>query len=149
LLEIAHRITGFAEGWFEGEQFHVVSALGLKALIDEILQASFESLDRTDDKAPPLKVSFSNASLRLDWWRDDFSGGAIFKTWAGQQKIEAIVSNLMENSKLAMERENVTANILHCTVATEDIPLYFNSVTGSHSNSIDVGYALDVLRGNK
>lgn len=149
LLELAHRITGHAQGWFEDNQFHIDAALTLRELVDQTLEAAIESLNKDDDKAPPLLLQGECFSLRLDWWNDPYAGGGTFKTWAGQQKVEVILRKQMEDLKsLARDMDDLT-DLLHGQSSSGAVPFYFNSITGSYSSSLDVGYSLDAISGSQ
>lgn len=149
LLELAHRITGHAQGWFENLRFHLKTSLSLKELVDQVLNASIESQNKDDDKAPPLLLKGECFLLRIDWWNDTYAGGSTFKTWAGQQKVESILRKQMEDLKSMVCDADDLSNLLHGQCGTGAVPFYFNSITGSYSSSLDVGYSIDAISGNQ
>jgi len=150
LLEIAHRLTGQAQGWFRNEdrEFCICADSSLEAIVQTILDATIQSLDEKDDKAPPLHFQASTFSMRLDWWNDTLAGGSVLKTWAGQQRVEVIYEKLRVNLRKVYE-QGISPNILAISLCDDSIPFYLNSVTGTHSSSIDVGYSLNALNGNQ
>src|SRR4051812_46148510 len=75
LLELADRLRGDAEGWFEGREFLIRGGGELSDLVREASRASLAPLDPDDSTATPIQIGEPFRSLRLDWWRDDRAGG--------------------------------------------------------------------------
>ena len=71
------------------------------------------------------------------------AGGKIFKTWAGQQSIMDIVSDLRG---LLPPSELPPESWLQRTAVTECMPLNFDSDLGGAGADVDVGFSFDPLK---
>jgi CRISPR-associated protein Csb3 len=147
LLELGHRKWSNAEGWFEGESFHIACAGSLTELLAAIAGAPPLQLDRDDDMASPLFLP-ALFSLRLDWWTDDQGGGSVFKTWAGQQKVVRIAAAM----HAALGAGNWSGDTLFETGAllydavdkNKPVePFYFDCRRAAQAHSLDVGFSAD------
>lgn len=82
--------------------------------------------------------------MLIDWFADTRSGGSRFKTWAGQQGVLEI-STEMQRLLSDDAYENVTGDKLFSIAVGDSIGFNFDSALGSHSSAIDVGFVLDPL----
>jgi CRISPR-associated protein Csb3 len=88
LLELAHRLSPGAEGWFTDRSFGVVADgdAQLVSILNYLRSAEIRSDDAAaDDSACPVRIG-KPFDLRVDWWLDEFGVGAKLKTWSGRQK---------------------------------------------------------------
>lgn len=169
LLELAHRISAGAEGWFEGGLFRVrggaeamealrsceidntmtqeqkrrreeLGAMGQKALkADAELEAAKKELDRLWRESA---VMFGAPfHLRVDWFQDGRSGGQSLKTWAGKQSTIDTVRQLR-----ALIPEPSGADWFRPIQPSKSVPLYFDSDLGGASRDLDVGFSFDPLK---
>ena len=80
LLELADRLWGGAEGWFDDGMFMLrpvgspARATDLRALLAAIAGGALDQLDPDDDCASPLRLG-PPFEMRLDWWHDEVAGG--------------------------------------------------------------------------
>lgn len=117
-----------------------LSAMGQKALkADPALEGEKKSLDGLWRESP---VVFGEPfGFQVDWFRDDRSGGKRFKTWAGQQSIVDIVTDL--RSFLP----EPTGTDWFCPGEPSDsVPLNFDSNLGGAGADVDVGFSFDPLK---
>lgn len=91
----------------------------------------------------PLQLG-SPIGIRLDWWRDDRSGGSRFKTWAGQQSVIEI-AKAMKAPIESGDFRNLTIEEWFAKTISEGVPFNFDADLGPQSTSIDVGFSLDPL----
>jgi CRISPR-associated protein Csb3 len=84
--------------------------------------------------------------LRADWFLDDRSGGNAFKTWAGQQSVLDIASNMKrlvqecDFSRISYE------DLLFWTKNSDSVPFNFDSDLGGVGSDLDVGFSFDPLK---
>ena len=80
----------------------------------------------------------------VDWFADTRSGGSRFKTWAGQQSVLEITT---EMQRLIADDAYHCANgsSLFSIAVGDSIGFNFDAALGSHSSAIDVGFVLDPL----
>lgn len=83
LLELADRLLGSAEGWFERGRFRIAGDGDLASLVGRIARVELRQVDREDNTSSPIEMMLPDRSLRLDWWLDDRAGGKDLKVWAG------------------------------------------------------------------
>jgi CRISPR-associated protein Csb3 len=84
-------------------------------------------------------------NLRVDWWGDQHSGGADFKTWAGKQFVIDLVRGLQIPLRSKTWSSLVSERWLFEQAHDGHLPLYFDADIGAQSSSIDVGFSLDSL----
>jgi CRISPR-associated protein Csx14 len=129
LLEIADRIYGGAEGWFEEGKFLISTSGSLEGVLNALVEHMPDALTQLDNGlgvAPiiaPLKLRFDDSSDRLvlDAWsktiRKDNEVMVIanhpWQFWSGQQTpqqiwyaLSAALKNQMKN-KVALDSENL------------------------------------------
>jgi CRISPR-associated protein Csb3 len=98
---------------------------------------SLESLRRE------LPIVFAGGlSLLIDWFTDEFGGGARFKTWAGQQSVLDIVRAMHDGlSKAGVNDDSAVWN----TARHIGLPFFFDSDLGGQGSALDVGFSFDPL----
>ncbi len=154
LLELADRLWKGAEGWFEQSVF-CLRQLGSKgqtqlgALLREVSKTSLEQLDREDDMSSPMELA-APFMLRLDWWKDEATGGDQLKVWAGRMRgwrIARAMQATLDNAELHIEDL-----FDHGTVVYEPEkpdkkvePFYFDSRRGANALALDIGFMPDAL----
>ncbi|RJO66009.1 MAG: type I-U CRISPR-associated protein Cas8c [Myxococcales bacterium] len=150
LLEIADRIWGGAEGWFEGEGFALRSCIADSLadakdmrLTNVIPKLCFESLDPGDEYSPPLALRAS-IEIRLDWWKDDQAGGSRLKTWAGQQKVINIAEGMKREAEAMLSRPSW--EWLQHRDDSSELPFNFDSDLGGMGSDRDLGFSMDPLK---
>lgn len=111
-------------------------ALGLE---DE--KKALESLRREE----PI-VLHGGVSLRIDWFRDEHSGGSRFKTWAGQQSVLDITAAMHSGLKAISD---LSESILWKSVRDGGLPFYFDSELGGQGSGLDIGFVFDALAGSE
>jgi len=80
--------------------------------------------------------------LQIDWFLDERSGGNSFKTWAGQQSIVDIVSDLRQ----LMPPSNSDSATWLETTSSACVPLNFDSNLGGAGADVDIGFSFDPLK---
>jgi CRISPR-associated protein Csb3 len=106
-----------------------------RGLEDE--KKELESLRREE----PI-VLLGDVSLRIDWFRDENSGGSRFKTWAGQQSVLEIASAMKDGAQAAqIETEAGLWN----SVRGIGLPFNFDSDLGGQGSALDIGFSFDPL----
>ena len=177
LFELADRLWGRVESWFEpdafcmstpdGQQFNNLltsikqltvantmtedQSVRLAELSDlrkqklapeqEAEKKALESLRREE----PIVLS-GPLSIRIDWFRDGFSGGSRFKTWAGQQSVIDIATAMHGGiSLLALDSELT----LFQAGRGIGLPFNFDSDLGGQGSALDIGFSFDPLAGSE
>jgi CRISPR-associated protein Csb3 len=79
--------------------------------------------------------------LQVDWFLDDRSGGKRFKTWAGQQSIIDIVSDLRN-----LLPEPAGTDWFRPGAPSDSLPLNFDSNLGGAGSDVDIGFSFDPLK---
>ncbi len=152
LLELADRLWPGAEGWFENNAF-AVSCEGGASVADflgTVASAAIEPVDRGDPAASAIGCRLGTASILLDWWRDEASGGQRLKTWAGRQSAWQILT--LMTAKAAEGAATHPYNPFNFSAAVYDIvdgrakaktisPFYFDSRRAG--SSLDAGFSAD------
>jgi hypothetical protein len=151
LLEIADRLWGEVEGWFERGEF-LISAIGrLSDLIRTLSSVELIPLDPDDATASRIEIALKSRSLRLDWWQDERAGGKNLKVWAGTMESVRIAramqhclrderfhtASLFDVGVIAYDRDNVQKKVE---------PFYFDARRGPNAHSRDVGFSPNDLQ---
>jgi len=167
LLELAARLWGDVEGWFDGGEFLLraispVGAIALPTLVDAIFDADLRDLDPADERESPISIA-APFDLRLDWWRDRASGGREFKVWAGSMGVGPIAramrsvlgrpeyrtADLLQEDAVVFgpsgNKKKRRAAISLGVVPVDREPFYFDARRGSAARAIDVGFSTDSL----
>ena len=167
LLELADRLWGFAEGWFETGAFHIRTQ-DAGASLPKILQAArnlqlseysglspAEEGDKeeedSDDETGSLTIA-SPISIQLDWWEDKS-----IKTWAGsmkESKIFLAMCNAIDPQCTdPFDQGGVVFDVPSSQAKKTNPgkngkkrePFYFDARRGASAWSIDVGFSTDAL----
>ncbi|HUU00538.1 MAG TPA: hypothetical protein VM425_03760 [Myxococcota bacterium] len=158
LLELADRLWGGAEAWFEPGAFITrpladknasPTDLCLGDLLNAIASASLHQVDPDDDTASPIILG-TPFNLRLDWWADERAGGKRLKVWAGSMRCARIaraMQAVLQRPELQDEAMLDHAVIVYDTLVAEKKvePFYFDARRGSNALSLDVGFSTDKL----
>jgi CRISPR-associated protein Csb3 len=151
LLELADRLWGGAEGWFEVGAFCIASAGALSDLIECVSTAEVQQLDPEDNTGSPMKIGNPFRPLRLEWWHDERAGGKDLKVWAGTMESVRIAQAM----QCAMRDERfLTAELLNVGVVAYDRdnpsnkvePFYFDARRTPNAHSRDVGFSPNDLK---
>jgi CRISPR-associated protein Csb3 len=161
-----------AEGWFEPRNFHLRCKPSFCDMVDTLRQGrvvntmsaaqnarlqELSSMSRKDREKAELEdekkaldalrreepiVLESSFVLRVDWFRDEYSGGSRFKTWAGQQSVLDIAT-AMHASLSCVDRE--VESTLWNSVRGGGLPFNFDSDLGGQGSALDIGFSFDPL----
>lgn len=145
LLELANRMWPRSVGWFEAETFVIANAGSTVELILAALQAPLIQLEPEDDMTSPLLLG-GPFGVRLDWWNDVLSGGATFKTWAGQQKVVSIAGGMQDSARTTNWGEVKRGSELQLRKSCESLPFNFDANLGGLGSDRDVGFSFDPLK---
>ncbi len=152
LLELADRLCPGAEGWFENDAFAISSEdeASVAHILETTASATIEPVDRNDPATSAIRCRLGTASILLDWWRDEVSGGQRLKTWAGRQSAWQIFRLMV--AKSAESTAELSHDPLNFSTAIYDIidgkpkaktisPFYFDSRRAG--SSLDAGFSAD------
>lgn len=109
-----------------------------------ILEAEKKQLDEMWRAAPILL--HEPFDLRMDWFLDERSGGNAFKTWAGQQSVLDIASNMKRLVKECDLNQIPHEELLFWTKNSDSVPFNFDSDLGGVGSDLDVGFSFDPLK---
>ena len=146
LLELADRLLGGAEGWFDRRQFGIRADGDLPGLIRAIAAIELSQVDPGDNTSSPIEMNLPRRPLRLDWWLDDRSGGKELKVWAGTMESVRIALAM----QFAMRDDRFVSEALldqGCIAYDPDDlkkkvePYYFDVRRGPNAHSRDVGFS--------
>ncbi len=157
LLELADRLWHGVEGWFEDGTFLVrLADVGasvepsLSALLRAVAETALLQVDANDDYSSPIELP-SPFELRVDWWKDNRTGGDQLKVWAGSMR-SARIARAMQHVLQRPEVQN-DALLDYGTVVYDPSepdkkvePFYFDARRGSSAQAIDIGFAPDSLQ---
>jgi CRISPR-associated protein Csb3 len=176
LLELADRLWPGAEGCFEGREFYLRSSGSFGDLIDVLRQATVDNTMTPAQKARLKELSsiskkernklgleeekksldalrreepivvHSTFDMRIDWFRDEYSGGSRFKTWAGQQSVLEIATAMHAG---LMYVDPSVESALWNDVRGGGLPFNFDSDLGGQGSALDVGFSFDPLGGSE
>jgi CRISPR-associated protein Csb3 len=172
LLELADRLWPGAEGWFEDRTFCLQFSSSLGDLMNSLRQAvvtntmsnkhcsrlnelsnmqkrdreraGFEEEKKMLDalrREEPI-VFQSLFGLRIDWFRDEYSGGSRFKTWAGQQSVLDITKAM--HAGLGQVDAAVESTLWN-SARGAGLPFNFDSDLGGQGSALDIGFSFDPL----
>ena len=120
-----------------------LSALGTKQVRTRGFEEEKKYLDMLWREAP--LVLRTPVNLRLDWFIDERSGGAVFKTWAGQQSVIDIARDLKEGVSRADWKEPHHDWLFERTDC-DGLPFNFDAEQGAMGSDRDVGFSFDPLK---
>lgn len=172
LLELADRFWPGAEGWFERGEFKLrlnsffgslvemlrqatvtnTMSIAQKSRLEELSTMSKKDRDKAglEDEKKALDtlrreepILFrSSFELRIDWFRDEYSGGSRFKTWAGQQSVLDIATAMHAGLRHVDASAEST---LWNSARGGGLPFNFDSDLGSQGSALDIGFSFDPL----
>ena len=87
-------------------------------------------------------VLAGDTSLLIDWFTDEFTGGARFKTWAGQQSVLDIARAMHDGLSAAGIAEESS---LWNSIRGIGLPFSFDSDLGAQGSALDIGFSFDPL----
>lgn len=175
LLELADRLWPGAEGWFAGSRFHI-RAGDWEDLWAEIVGFSVcncmsqDQLDTMDRLAAyretrPLTPTESQeedllnglrrkspivlsgpVSLRVDWFCDRFGRGFTLKTWAGNQSVLTIASDMHSGLKTLPRR---SPESIWTAVSGIGLPFNFDGELGAEGGGRDVGFVFNSFKNKR
>jgi hypothetical protein len=156
LLELADRLWDGAEGWFETDLFLAAPTASpdelrtLWALLDKVCCAEVTQIDPEDDYSSAIFLG-APFDLRLDWWKDNRSGGQPLKVWAGSMKpvrIAEAMQAAVRNSIGKVQPDSLfdIGEVVLGSDGKKVEPFYFDSRRGSNAQSLDIGFAPDSLQ---
>ncbi|WP_437635816.1 hypothetical protein [Sorangium sp. So ce854] len=145
LLELATRLTGDAKGHFEGGHFIVAAECTLSGLLDRWTSARLVQVDPEDDASSPIHVP-APFDLRLDWWKDEDSGGRELKVWAGTMQsvriAQAMVASLRDPALHAEDLFDRGFIVYDPNDPAKKVePFYFDARRAPNAHSRDVGFS--------
>lgn len=150
LFELADRLWPGVEGWFEQRTF-CLSAGSLGEVIGALTSVSLMQVEPDNDTSSAIDVGDPFRPIRLNWWQDEFSGGAALKVWAGSMRSVRIAQAM----QLAMKDARfLCPGLFDVGVVTVDSneplkkvePYYFDARRAPNAHSRDVGFAPNDLR---
>lgn len=172
LLELANRLDERAEGWFEDRGFKLRFSFSFGSLVDALRQATVANTMSATQNARLEKLSLmskkdrgkagledekkaldalrreepivfqSSFELRIDWFRDEYSSGSRFKTWAGQQSVLDIATAMHTGLKYVDPKVEST---LWNGARGGGLPFNFDSDLGGQGSALDIGFSFDPL----
>lgn len=111
LLELAERLWGGAEGWFNDGAFYLSQSgtnsstqISLNSFLSSIAKVNVLQIDPNNDYSSPIEISFP-FKMRLDWWSDVRAGGGKLKVWAGSMR-SVRIARAMQNVLKRPEFQN-------------------------------------------
>lgn len=148
LLELADRLTGKAEGWFEKDkgEFVINAKIGLETLTQKIVHAPLAARDKTD-KVSSLSLG-EPFHIRIDWWKAREQGANGLKTWAGLMDVLRIAQAMQ---KSIPKQSSLTelfdfGDVCYDSNDEKVEPFYFDARRGPNAHSRDVGFSLNDLK---
>jgi hypothetical protein len=154
LLELAERLWKGGEGWFEKGMFYL-RPFGsgedrtLSSLLHEISKTPLRQIDPEDDFSSPMELP-SPFALRIDWWKDEGTGGNQLKVWAGSMRSVRIARAMLATlSRTELQNEGLFdygAVVYDPQEPEKKVePFYFDARRGSNALAIDIGFMPDSL----
>ncbi len=153
LLELAHRVWGEAEGWFESQAFvvrcshHSTADTSLGALLAAVSAAPLQQIDPTDDTASAIEIGV-RPPLRIDWWCRSSSP---LKVWAGSMRgariaraMQAALARPDLHDEHLLDFGMVVYDPLEPDKKVE--PFYFDARRGANARPIDIGFSSDAIQ---
>ncbi len=150
LLELADRLWGEAEGWFEQRRFTISTGGELTRLVREFVGAPLRQIDPDDGTASPLELG-PPFRMRLDWWQDEGSGGKNLKVWAGTMdstRIARAMRSALTDGRFHDSRLFDVVVVVFDPIEVEKKvePFYFDARRGPNAHSRDVGFSPNDLQ---
>lgn len=145
LFELAGRLDADAAAQFDHEGFTVSGGVELSALLDRLTSAGLEQIDPSDGTASPILIP-PPFGLRLDWWKDDVSGGRDLKVWAGSMQsvriAQAMLGALRDPALHTQALFDVGQIVYDPAEPTKKVePFYFDARRAANAHSLDIGFS--------
>lgn len=172
LLELASCLDETAEGWFEDREFRLLCNSSFGDVLDSLRLAAvnntmsaaqnarleeLSAMPKEDRRISGLEdekkaldtlrreepiVFRSSFELRIDWFRDEYSGGSRFKTWAGQQSVIGIATAMHAGLHHVDASDEST---LWGSIRGGGLPFNFDADLGGQGSALDIGFSFDPL----
>jgi CRISPR-associated protein Csb3 len=145
LFELASRLDPGSLAHFELGAFAVTCEPALDTVLTRLVAAGLAQVDPDDDTASPIDIG-PPFGLRLDWWKDEETGGRDLKVWAGSMQsvriAQAMVAALRDPS-LHTEALLDIGQIVYdpAEPAKKVEPFYFDARRASNAHSRDIGFS--------
>ncbi len=175
-LELADRLWPGVEGWFATDSFHLacghlysdllsaVASLEVNNAMSSVERARLKELAATRKerklttgeeveetkldgmrRKAPIILSGS-LSLRIDWFCDPFTRGFTLKTWAGQQSVLTLATDMHRG----LVQLAATADVSPWSSLVDiGLPFMFDGEIGAQGGGRDVGFVFDAFKGNR
>lgn len=145
LLELASRLDVEALAHFEPGRFVVAGECTLPALLATWTAASLRQDDPEDDTASPIEFG-PPFGLRLDWWKDNDTGGRELKVWAGTMQsvriARGMIAALRDPALYTEALFDVGQVVYDPDEPTKKVePFYFDARRTPNAHSRDVGFS--------
>jgi CRISPR-associated protein Csb3 len=145
LFELVSRLDADAMAQFDRDSFVVSGGVELSALLDRLTAAGLEQIDPSDSTASPIRIP-PPFGLRLDWWKDDASGGRDLKVWAGSMQsvriAQAMLAALRDPALHTPALFDVGQIVYDPAEPTKKVePFYFDARRASNAHSLDIGFS--------
>lgn len=157
LLELADRLWGGAEGWFEDAEFSfgvlapdAPTEATLSGLVSAVARVTLRQVDPDDDVSSPIEIP-APFELRLDWWKDNRAGGNRLKVWAGSMR-SVRIARAMQRALQGPEFQDEGLLDRGTVVYDPDEPdkkvepFYFDARRGANAHPVDIGFSPDSLQ---
>ena len=144
LLELADRLTGKAEGWFENDkgEFVINAETDLETLTQKIVHALLDASDKKD-KASSLSLG-EPFHIRIDWWKARERGANRLKTWAGPMNVFRIAQAMQKSIPIQSDLTELFDFGVVCynpNDGKKTEPFYFDARRGPNAHPRDVGFS--------
>lgn len=174
LLELADRLVGGVEGWFQGGEFHVSCGCGVDQVLAAIALAELRSSLSPDElqrlgtllskeKATLTQLEHTEKSrlqekwrlerlwlsapfsLWLDWWRDTRGERTSLKTWAAKQLVAAMAGRMYVVFREWLSSRSSGTPDLFFVTDDDSLPFNFDSDLCATGAARDAGFSADTL----
>lgn len=145
LFELASRLDADAVAHFAAGRFVVSAGTTLGAVLSRWIDAGISALDPDDETASPMAIG-APFQLRLDWWKDEATGGRELKVWAGSMQSTRIAQAMLAalrdpalHTPALFDAGMVVYDPAEPTKKVE--PFYFDARRASNAHSRDIGFS--------
>ena len=149
LFELSTRLDPETIGHFQGAEFKLSTKIDLPELLRVFTSIELEPVDSSDETASPILLG-APFGLRLDWWKDEATGGRELKVWAGTMQclrmFRAMVYAMRVNEFRNANLFSIGQVVYDPTEPTKKVePFYFDARRASNAHSRDVGFSVNDL----
>jgi CRISPR-associated protein Csb3 len=145
LLELASRLDPSARGQFVQNVFAVDAARDLGDIIGALAREPLIQVVDDDETSSPIHIP-PPFGLRLDWWKDEATGGRELKVWAGSMQSLRIAramlsairdpklhdASLLDHGLVVYDPDNPAKKVE---------PFYFDARRAPNAHSRDIGFS--------